>query len=343
MNTDGGQPGVAEVMLSWTWSPVADLLIAVFVIGYLVAARRYRHEHPRRWPGHRTAFALIAACLATACVNSALAVYGRNLLWVHMIVHLLMIMAVPAFAVWAQPIRLMHHVVGAHTQRLLIQVGRSRVARWLVMPWVTVPAYSVVLVGTHLTDFQHVMMQHMWLHPVELVMYLISGYLLLLPIVGRELSPVAVPPILGFVVLALCMAPDTLVGVVLMLTATTPTSATAAQRNWEPSVLADQSIAGAIMWWGGDGLMMVLMLVIAAHWVGTVRGRRGGLGRWLENARRQTVLGTEAAVSVDDDAAALDAYNARLAALHGMAGPTHQRPDSHPLPGHAPPPALEPR
>ncbi len=60
----------------------------------------------------------MGAALVAACINSALAVYGRNLLWVHMIVHLLMIMVVPAFAVWAQPIRLLHSVASSRTRRV---------------------------------------------------------------------------------------------------------------------------------------------------------------------------------------------------------------------------------
>jgi hypothetical protein len=64
--------------------------------------------------------------------------------------------------------------------------------------------------------------------------------------------------------------------------------------------------------------MMVFMLVVAAQWVASVPESRGGLGKWLESIRRQALLGTDAEIDVDDDAAALDAYNARLAALHGL-------------------------
>ena len=73
------------------------------------------------------------------------------------------------------------------------------------------------------------------------------------------------------------------------------------------------------MWWGGDGLMMILMLVVAANWVRAAPQGGAGLGRWLDRARRQTVLGSETGDNIDDDDAALAAYNARLAALHGIA------------------------
>jgi putative copper resistance protein D len=116
--------------------------------------------------------------------------------------------------------------------------------------------------------------------------------------------------------------------VVLMLTRTASAPANSAGRDWVVSAQADQSLAGAIMWWGGDGLMMILMLVVAAQWVGTASARGGGLGPWLDGVRQQTLLGTDMVVNVDDDDAALQAYNARLAALHGLP-PHRDRPGRH--------------
>ena len=169
--------------------------------------------------------------------------------------------------------------------------GRTRTARWVIAPWFTVPLYAVVLVGTHLTGFQQLVVQHMWLHHLELGLYLVSGYLLLVPIVGGELTALTVPPILRFVILALCMGPDALVGVVLMLTRTASAPAYSAGRDWGPDALADQSIAGAIMWFGGDGLMMILMLVVAAQWVGEGSPRASGLGPWLDRVRQPDAAG----------------------------------------------------
>jgi putative copper resistance protein D len=305
---------------------VADALIVVAVIAYLVGARRYRHIRGTGWPADRTLCWLSGAVLAIASVNGALAVYGRNLLWVHMIVHLLMITVIPALAVWAQPTRLMYDAGGKRIQRWVRRTGRHRMARWVIAPWFTVPLYTVVLVGTHLTGFPQLVAQHMWLHDIELGLYVSSGYLLLVPIVGGELTALTVVPILRFAILALCMGPDALVGVVLMLTRTASAPAYAAGRDWGPSAMADQSIAGAIMWWGGDGLMMILMLVVAAQWVGTASQRSSGLGPWLERIRQQTLLGADARVDVDDDDAAREAYNARLAALHGIASRDDHRP-----------------
>ena len=321
MTSGGAPPDAADVLTTWTWSPVADALIILAVVAYLSSTGRYRRRRRARWPVSRTVCWLIAAVFVAACVNSALAVYGRNLLWVHMIVHLLLITVVPALAVWAQPIRLLYGTAGPRLRSFVSHLGDSRMARWLITPWFTVPLYAVVLVGTHLTGFQQLVPYHMWLHDFEFVAYLISGYLLLLPIVGDELTALTVAPLLRIVVLMLSMCPDTLVGVVLMLTRTGSAPTYSVGPHLGPTGIADQTVAGGIMWWGGDGLMMILILVVAARWVRAESGRGSDLGPWLDRVRQQTLLGTDTAADVDEDDAALAAYNARLAALHGIAPP----------------------
>ncbi len=272
------------------------------------------------WPVLRTVAAVAAAGILVLVVNSALAVYSHHLFWVHMIVHLLLITVVPALLVWAEPIRLLHDAGGPAIGARIDVVRSSTWFRWLISPRLTVPLYATVLVLTHLTGFQQAMSEHMWIHDGELILYLVAGYLLLLPLLGGELTtdpPLA--PLLCFVVVALCMAPDTLVGIVLMMTNSVLAPAYAASRDWGPSALVDQSAAGAIMWFAGDGLMMILMVTIAGRWIADRDGAGASLGPWLDRIRRQTTLGIDGdpSIDLDDDDAALAAYNARLAALYG--------------------------
>ncbi len=181
---------------------------------------------------------------------------------------------------------------------------------------------------THLTGFQEVALADPAVRAAEEALYLVTGYLLFLPLIGSDAGPYSgrrsLPYLLRFAVLVLAMGVDTLTGVVLMLTSRplAPGYATA-HPGWGPSALVDQNLAGAVMWWGGDGLMMLLLIVVGLQW-GRAPAAEQGLGSWLEGVRRQTVLGggtMEDATVVDDDDAALQAYNARLAALHRGDGP----------------------
>lgn len=317
---------------TWTWAPVADVVAVLLVAGYLVAVRRSARTGTR-WPGRNTACFLAGVLVLLVSVHSSIEVYGRALLWVHMIQHLLLIMVVPVLLIWGQPIRL---VRGALRREPAPAPGR--VSRWLTFPVATSVLYAAVLVVTHLTGFPEAMATQHWVHGAEQAVYLVSGYLLFLPLVGAEVSPWQVPHVVRFALLALAMGADTLVGVALMLTDRALAPSTMLMRpGWGPDLLQDQSTAGAIMWVGGDLLMAGLMLLVAVQW--STLGQRADLGGWLESARRQSLarIGSQtgpdggpesgpesgrdaatlsASTDVDEDEAALRAYNTMLADLH---------------------------
>jgi len=90
--------------------------------------------------------------------------------------------------------------------------------------------------------------------------------------------------------------------------------------------LDDVHLGGAIMWVGGDGLMMVMMVVLGRVWVRDPSGRID-FGPWLESARRSAFfeqVGDDSGsgdldAEVDD---ALAAYNRMLSRLD-RGGPWH--------------------
>jgi putative membrane protein len=300
---------------TWTSALVVDVVAVLAVAGYLIALMRRTRTTGLRWPLAATASWLAGVVVLLVSVHSSIEVYGHTLLWVHMIQHLLLIMVVPVLLVWGQPIRLVWRRAPA-----------SRLARWLTFPVLGLGFYTGVLVITHLTGFPELMATQLWAHHLEQVLYVTSGYLLFLPLAGAEASPWPIPHIVRFALLGLAMGADTLVGVALMLTAHPLAPSTLLMRpGWGPSLLDDQNWAGAIMWVGGDVLMMLLMLAVVAQW--SARGSRARLGDWLESARRQSLAGIGSASStdgstvgasrdVDDDEAARAAYNRMLAALH---------------------------
>ncbi|MGA4790740.1 cytochrome c oxidase assembly protein [Nocardia sp. AB354] len=337
-------PTAATIFGTWTWSPVVDTLVVAAAAGYLFLAWRAARRG-LRWPLLRTVCWPAALVLVIVAVDSALATYSHALFSVHMVVHLLLIMVIPALLVWAQPIRLLHDAAGPATAGGIDRMRASRAFRILVSARFTVPLYSAVLLLTHLTGFQQAMSTHMWIHDTELALYVVTGYLLLLPLAGDELTVEPEwPHGLRFVVLAICVGPDTLVGVTLMMSSTVLAPAYAGSRDWGPSALADQNLAGIIMWLGGDGLMMLIMIAVVGQWI-RIADRDTGLGPWLDGIRHRALLGTTTIdADVDHEQAALDAYNARLALLNGL--PPRTRPSA---PGHsvprtavAPRPEIEP-
>ncbi|WP_019204420.1 cytochrome c oxidase assembly protein [Tsukamurella sp. 1534] len=274
------------------------------------------------WPVLRTVSWFVAMLLVVFSVNTVMGELSKHLFWAHMVVHLILITVVPLFLVLAQPIRLLATATGETGDRRVRAVLANPVLRVCTSPVVGLPLYAFVLIGTHLTGFQDLAIENPWLKNLEYTGYLVAGWIFMLPLVGDELcGPTRLSHPLRFASFLLAMGPDTLVGVTLMMTTSELAPGYALSRGgWGPTGLEDQNAAGAIMWFGGDGLMMLLLLVVAFQWItAEATGKRGGgMGTWLDSARRSTLVGDEedADGDVDDDEAALAAYNARLRELN---------------------------
>jgi putative membrane protein len=324
MDMTGGLPPLTwgSAFGTWHWAPVTDLVILVAAVVYLHRAHRTLPRRGEHWPVGRTAYFLGALVVLGLTLQSAVDAYGGELFWIHMIEHLLLIMVVPVLVILGQPIRLASTGSDGPSTRTAA-VLRGRFAAGLTYPAVGLAVYAVVLVGTHLSGFMQLMLTHPWLHDLEIVLYLVGGYLYFLPLLAYEpIKRRLVYPLRVFL-LFMGMTADTAVGVVLMMSAREPFPAYAAQhRMWGPSLLGDVHTGGGIMWVIGDGLMFAITVLVVAQWMGDTE-RQNDTGAWLESARRSAMVdmgvddvNEDTDADIDDDDAALDAYNRMLAKLN---------------------------
>ncbi|MGI8578455.1 MAG: cytochrome c oxidase assembly protein [Nocardioidaceae bacterium] len=323
-------------MTPWSWSLMFTtwqsnlgwdvLVVAVFAayVGGLAVVRRRRTGGLAWW---RIMCMVLGLGALVVTVNSALETYSHSLFWVHMVQHLLLIMVVPALVIAGHPLTLLVQVTPARTQRVIRSILSSRAVAVITHPLVALGLYTVIIVGTHLTSFMQQMLTHMWLHHLEFVLYLVGGYLFLLPLLGDEPIRWRLPYPARMVVLFIAMAPDTVVGLVLLQTnhALFPAYA-AMHRAWGPSLVQDIQTGGGIMWVFGDGLMMCFIVAVMIGYLAN-SGHNATAGAWLESVRHNTLvhnLGgvevgdgtfTDANADPDDDDATLAAYNEMLRRL----------------------------
>ncbi len=170
-------------------------------------------------------------------------------------------------------------------------------------------------------------MSHAWLASTEQVLYLASGYLFLLPLLGDEPIRWKPPMLMRIFLLVIGMIPDTVVGIVLLQTETNlfPTMLGNGP-SWAPDAVHDINVGGGIMWAGGDGLMMFLAVGLVIALLASSE-RSDILGSYVEGVRRETLranlgkadddpmpLGESG--DLDDDDAALAAYNQMLGRMN---------------------------
>lgn len=304
----------STALTTWELPGGVAVLVGVAAAAYLWGARR-----ARPWPVVHTLLFLAGLLVVLVAAGGSVNAYSDVLFVMHMVQHLLLIMVAPALLVLGRPLRLLRATAGGRFRAGLRHAAGSRPVALLTHPAFSFVYYATVVVGTHLTSFQQSALTRPWVHGVEEALYLSSGYLLLLPVLGTEPVRNGMAHLLRLVSLLAGMVVDTIVGVTLMMTPHMPFPAySAVVRDWGPSPVQDLHWGGATMWVVGDLLMAVLAVVVITRWVNAPSGS-ADLGPWLEGARRSALAthgsGVDASTDLDNDDEALRAYNAMLARL----------------------------
>jgi cytochrome c oxidase assembly factor CtaG len=276
---------------------VVSTLLALLAACYLTGAWRVWHRHPARpWPAARILAFFAGLAVIAVATQSSIGVYDDVLFTVHMVQHLLLIMVAPPLLVAGRPVTLLLHATRNPVHGWVVRVLRSRAVAFPAWPPFTVVLYTAVVAGTHLTPFMNLVLENDALHNVEHALYLVTGYLFFLPVIGSEPLRPRVSSLGRYLMLLVTMPVDTAVGVILMLVPRELFPAYShTGRHWGLSPVADLHLGGFIMFVGSDLIMTVLGVALAVSLVRQPPARRA-----LEPASM---------------AAALEAYNAHLRSL----------------------------
>lgn len=302
---------------TWRLQP-GWLEAAVLMLGLYLLARRSAGaaSSVRAW---RVGCWVAGVVLMWVFVASAIGTYAMAVFWMHMVLHLLLIMVVPMLLVLGHPLTVLVEAFHGPARERVERVLRSWPVTVLTHQATGVLLYTAVIIGTHLTGFMDQMAQHAWLMSAEQVLYVVAGYLFLLPLLGEEPTRPDPPYLSRIALLVAAMIPDTLVGIVLLQTSTVPFPVMMGMHpTWAPDPLRDVHTAGGLMWAAGDGLMMAIAVGLMISVI-TSPGRRSRMtGAWLEGARRATLTdhtGDGSEITDADSDEALEAYNRMLARL----------------------------
>ena len=346
--------GWQAVLTQWEFAPVVTVAVAVTAAAYLWGVWRVARRHPARpWPWWRTALFLGGLGVVVLATESGIGAYDDVLAWDHMMQHLMLLMVAPPMLVAGQPFTLLLHASRNPLHTWAKRVIRSRVAAFLTWPPFGLAAYTVTVVGTHLTGLSHQIVVNQALHNAEHVLYLAVGYLFFLPLLGNEPLRSRVSYPIRLLVLVLAMPVDTFTGLILGYAGRGYVVTAEPRPPGSPGPIEDVHWAGAVMWIAGDALMLAFMMIVVWMWARDERADSAGLGGWLEAVRRarfeDLVAGQEAVAAepgsagssratgepataaashggIDDDEH-LAAYNAYLAQLN-KATPETGRPKS---------------
>jgi putative copper resistance protein D len=249
----------------WQWhlGLVPCALLVAALACYLMGVARVPG-----WSKARTTCFALGIAVTFLATQSILGVYDMVLFTDHMIQHLLLIMvAAPLFAA-AAPLDLAAAALRGLPQRLVRGFIDGPVGGVVLHPVFGFVAYAAFIPATHLSTIMNLTMSHEWLHHLEQIAFLVVGYLFFRHVFGIEHGPRPLHPGLRLVFLMAAVPVDTFTGLALVMSSHNPFPIfDTVPRHWGMSSLDDVHLGGAIMWIGGDALMLLAMIPATVRWV----------------------------------------------------------------------------
>lgn len=288
--------------VNWLFLPAAVVAIAVYLIWATRLGRR-----GDSWPVHRTVCWVLGWLIFAYATNGAPGVYGRVMFSQHMVMHMILMMAVPIFLVVAAPITLALRGLPARQdatlgpREILLAVVHSRYAAWVANPLVAGVIFFASLIAFYWTQwFPWALTTHSG-HVLMVVHFTLTGYAFVWSLIGIDPGPPKWPAPLRMMVLIGTLAAHAFFGLALM-TGTwllAPGFFKAIEVPYVPDLLADQQLAGGIAWGIGELPTLVLAMLVMKHWL---------------NSDDREAARTDRQAERDGDAE-LTAYNAHLQEL----------------------------
>jgi putative copper resistance protein D len=224
--------------------------------------------------------------------------YDTTLFSVHMVQHLLLTLVAAPLLVLAAPITLLLRVSSsAVRRRWILPVLHSRFVRVVSHPLVAWCAFAAVMWFAHFSTLFDAALEDEMLHRLEHVLFLTTALLFWWPVIGADPSPHRLSYPARVFYLALGMPLSSFLGLVIYSADTVlyPHYATL-RREWGPTALEDQALAGGVMWAGGDVAFVVAIVLVVAAWLRHEEreGRREDARLARETARERVSAGSVA-------------------------------------------------
>jgi putative membrane protein len=259
------QPTLGRLLGNWSFDPLLSALLALGAVLYALGVLRLRQRGRGGWPRRRAAcFAAGLLTIAVALESGIDRIGDRELLSVHTVQHLLLALAAPALLLCGAPLRL---ALAAGTRSLrapLAAALASRAVRLLTRPLTGCLLFAAVMLATHVPVVFEAALKQPALHSLEHGAYFWSGIALLAPLIAAD--PLAHPPgaLARFCWLMAAMTAMAIPGALLTFAghASYPFYLAPAHLLGR-SALADEHLAGVLMWVGGSVAMFALALVLA--------------------------------------------------------------------------------
>jgi cytochrome c oxidase assembly factor CtaG len=263
-------PSSADVLRSWRFDPlvVAATILAGFL--YLLAVRRvWRRRGRSAFPRSRAVCFVGGLAAVVLAMESPIHTYSGLLLSVHMAQHLVLTMVAAPLLVLGAPVTLSLEATSTRTRRrFLLPVLHGRTVTVVGSPLFGWAAFAVVMWGAHSPSLYDAALVNEGVHTLEHAAFLSSALLFWWPVVGLDPNPARLSHPGRLLYLFLAMPVMAILGLAIYSSDRLlyPHYAVASPLIGA-SPIADQHLAGALMWEGGMLVMVVALALVLLDWM----------------------------------------------------------------------------
>ena len=263
-------PTLSSLLLGWSFDPLVVGALILSAAAWLLLVRRVRRLHPGRpVPIARTAAFLGGLAAVAVALMSGIERYDTTLFSVHMVQHMvLMLVAAPLLALAAPVTQLLRAASHSVRGRWLLPVLHSTPMAALGHPIVAWLTFTVVLWFTHFSPVFDLALEDRGVHQLEHAAYLASALLFWWPVVAADPARRRLPyPVRALYVL-LQLPVNSFLGMAILFADSPlyPHYATLGS-PYGITALADQQVAGGLMWLAGDVAFIGAVLAVVAAWM----------------------------------------------------------------------------
>lgn len=263
-------PTLASLLIGWRLDPVVAGALALSAAAWLLLVRRVDRLHPGHpVPRARTAAFLGGLAAIAIALMSGIERYDTTLFSVHMAQHLLlMLVAAPLLALAAPVTQLLRAASPSARARWLLPVLHSTPVAALGHPIVGWLTFTIVLWFTHFSTVFDLALENAGVHELEHGAYLASALLFWWPVVAADPARRRLPHPVRALYLLLQLPVNSFLGMAILF-AESPLYPHYASLGspYGITALADQQLAGGLMWLGGDIVFIGAVLAVVAAWM----------------------------------------------------------------------------
>ena len=267
-----GEEGVVEVLQpSLTdWLPL-EVIPAVGVLAaavWYLAAVRALTARGDKWPINRTLFFVLGG-LGSIFISTQgpLAKLDSVLLTTHMIQHMILSMLAPVFLALGAPVTLAIRTFKPTLRSLLLRVLESWFVKVITFPLVAGLIYILNPWLLYFTSYYENTLTNPLLHNFNHLHFVMVGSIWIWALIGIDPMPRLGFPIRLFAVFV-TLPFHAFLGVTLM-NSQHPIAYSYYEtvvRDWGPTILEDQQMAGGLLWASGDLVGLVLFVTLMIQW-----------------------------------------------------------------------------